>query len=71
MNNESNNEFDLNDLLNHPEKDVIGNPGDADFIHAHQLIDIVKETMEEFGIAHPKLTNTVNNIIHSFNASGL
>ncbi len=64
-------ESELIEMLGNPTKDVFGNPGDANFTHAHELIEVVKETIDEFQISHPTITKTVNNIIHSFNASGI
>jgi hypothetical protein len=50
---------------------ILEHPGDAPFIHHHNLLNNLKDSVTLFETRHPALTVAVNNVINSLSNMGI
>lgn len=50
---------------------ILEHPGDAPFVHHHNLLNGLKDALTLFEARHPGLTAAVNNVIQTLSGMGI
>lgn len=59
-----------NELQNHVMA-ILDHPGEAPFVHHHNLLNSLKENASHFEADHPSLTSAIRNVVHTLSNMGI